>query len=103
MGCQGSQTRADFITKLVDFDEWQGIEDVFKDLDSLWGPHTVDCSATYYKKNRQILFKIRRASMHLCSRGKPIEFLVGSAGLSYSQSSCLYVCSGSQGLTTKSY
>ena len=26
-----------------------------------------------------------------------VEFLVGSAGLSYSQSSCLYVCSGSQG------
>lgn len=45
-------TRADFISKLVDFDDWQVTEDVFKDLDSLWGPHTVDCFATYY--NRKI-------------------------------------------------
>ena len=46
-------TRADFISKLVDFDDWQVTEDVFKDLDSLWGPHTVDCFATYY--NRKIV------------------------------------------------
>ena len=45
-------TRADFISKLVDFD-WQVTEDVFKDLDSLCGPHPVDCFATYY--NRKIL------------------------------------------------
>ena len=36
-------TRAYFINKLVDFDDWQVTEDVFKDLDSLWVPHTVDC------------------------------------------------------------
>ena len=35
-----------FISKLVDFDDWQVTEDVFKDLDSLWGPQTVDCFAT---------------------------------------------------------
>ena len=66
-------TRADFISKLVDFDDWQVTEDVFKDLDSLWGPHTVDCFATYY--NRKIVryfsrFWKHRALMHLCSRGK---------------------------------
>ena len=36
--------KADFISKLVDFNDWQVTEDVFKDLDGLWGPHTVDCS-----------------------------------------------------------
>ena len=34
--------RADFISRLVDFDDWQVTTDVFKDLDSLWGPRTVD-------------------------------------------------------------
>ena len=49
--------RADFISKLVDFDDWQVTEDVFKEFDGLWGPHTVDCLATYYnRKNRQIFF-----------------------------------------------
>ena len=70
MGSQGSQTRADLISKLVDFDDWQVTEDIFKDLDSLWGPHTVYCFATPTKKNRQILFKIRQAPMYLCSRVK---------------------------------
>jgi len=49
--------RADFISRPVDFDDWQVTEDVFKDLDSLWGSHTVDCFATYYnRKSRQIFF-----------------------------------------------
>ena len=46
-------TRADFISKLVDFDDCQVTEDIFKDLDSLKGPHTEDCFATYY--NRKIV------------------------------------------------
>ena len=36
----------------MDFDDWQVTEDVFNDLDSLWGRHTEDCFATYY--NRKI-------------------------------------------------
>ena len=34
---------ADLISKLVNFDDRQVTEDVFKDLDGLCGPHTVDC------------------------------------------------------------
>ena len=41
-------TRANFLSKLIDFDDRQLTEDVFKDLGSHWGPHTVDCFATYY-------------------------------------------------------
>ena len=43
-------TRADFISKRVDFEVWQVTKDVFKDLDTLWDPHRVDCFATYYKR-----------------------------------------------------
>ena len=52
MGSQGLQYQSGFNCKLVDFDDWQVTEDVFKELDSLWGPHTVDCFATNY--NRKI-------------------------------------------------
>lgn len=45
--------RVDFISKLVDFDDWQVIEDVFKDLDSFWGFYMVDCFVMYY--NRKII------------------------------------------------
>ena len=96
MGSQGSQTRADLISILVDFDDWQVTEDIFKDLDSLWGPHTVYCFATPTKK---IARYFSRYARHRCIYAVvlSIEVLVGSVGLSYSQSSCLYVCSGSQG------
>lgn len=46
-------TRANVISKLIDFDDRQVTEDVFKDLGNLWGPPTVDCFATYY--NRKIV------------------------------------------------
>ena len=72
-------TRADFISKLVDFDDWQVTEDVFKGLDGLWGPHTADCFTTYY--NRKIAVVGNR------------ELLVACVSLSYSQSSSLYVSS----------
>ena len=45
--------RADFISKLLDFDDCQVTEDVSKDLSSFWGPYTVDCFVTYY--NREVI------------------------------------------------
>ena len=40
--------RADYISRLVDFDDWQITPDLFQSLEQLWGPHTVDCFAIYY-------------------------------------------------------
>ena len=39
---------ADYISKLVDPDDWQIIEALFDYLKTLWGPHTVDCFTNYY-------------------------------------------------------
>ena len=38
---------------MIDFEDRQVTEDVFKDSGSLWGPHTVASFATYY--NRKIV------------------------------------------------
>ena len=40
--------QADYISKLVDPDDWQITEALFEYLETLWGPHTVDCFANYY-------------------------------------------------------
>jgi hypothetical protein len=40
--------QADAISKLIDLDDWQISNEFFLTLDQLWGPHTVDCLATYY-------------------------------------------------------
>jgi hypothetical protein len=34
--------RADFLSRIIDIDDWGTIVDFFQLLDSLWGPHTVD-------------------------------------------------------------
>ena len=41
-------TQADYISKLVDPHDWQITEALFDYLETLWGPHTVDCFANYY-------------------------------------------------------
>ena len=40
--------KADYISHLLDFDDWQITHDLFVSLEKLWGPHTVDCFANYY-------------------------------------------------------
>ena len=40
--------KADYISRLLDFDDWQITHDLFLSLEELWGPHTVDCFANYY-------------------------------------------------------
>ena len=40
--------RADYISRLIDPDDWQITEEFFQILETLWGPHSVDCFANYY-------------------------------------------------------
>jgi hypothetical protein len=39
--------KADYISRLIDTDDWQITEELFAVIDSLWGPHSVDAMATY--------------------------------------------------------
>ena len=41
-------TQADFISKLRDCNDWQITRDVYQQLDSTWGPHTLDYFASFY-------------------------------------------------------
>ena len=41
-------SQADFFSKIVDFDDYYVIDDVFFHLEELWGPHSVDRFACYY-------------------------------------------------------
>ena len=40
--------KADNLSKIVDYDDWEIVPEIFQLLDSRWGPHTVDCFATCY-------------------------------------------------------
>ena len=40
--------RADYVSRLIDFDDWQITPEFFLRLEELWGPHTVDCFANFY-------------------------------------------------------
>jgi len=40
--------KADVISKMVDTDDWQLLPEFFSTLESIWGPYSVDCFATYY-------------------------------------------------------
>ena len=35
--------KADYLSKIVDYDYWEIVPKIFQLLDSRWGPHTVDC------------------------------------------------------------
>ena len=40
--------KADFISRLIDIDDWQITSALFQELDTLWGSHSVDCFANHY-------------------------------------------------------
>ena len=40
--------KADFISRLYDVDDWQLTESFCAILEGVWGPHSVDCMATFY-------------------------------------------------------
>ena len=39
--------KADYLSKLIDYDDWEVAPHIFHELDSIFGPHTVDCFANY--------------------------------------------------------
>ena len=41
---------ADYYSKIVDRDDWQVNPQIFQQLDHAWGPHTLDCFASYVTK-----------------------------------------------------
>lgn len=51
-------TRADFLSRCHDCDDWEINNLVFRDLDNRWGPHTVDRFATNYN-NKCMRFNSR--------------------------------------------
>ena len=40
--------RADFLSQLIDVDDWQITQECYNTLETLWGRHTLDCFANYY-------------------------------------------------------
>ena len=44
--------QADYLSRLVDHDDWMVNPYIFQWIDSIWGPHTIDRFATHY--NRQL-------------------------------------------------
>ena len=39
---------ADYLSRIVDYDDWSLSRSTFSDLDAVWGPHTVDRFASHY-------------------------------------------------------
>ena len=42
--------RADYVSRIIDVDDWQISADCFMSLEESWGVHSVDCFACYYNK-----------------------------------------------------
>ena len=42
--------KADYLSKIIDYDDWELAPEFFQQLDGLWGPYTVDCFASHYNK-----------------------------------------------------
>ena len=45
---RSSNEKADFISLIIDYDDWRVNPQFFHYSDVLWGPHTVDCFASFY-------------------------------------------------------
>ena len=50
--------KADYISRLIDFDDWQITPECFLRLEESWGPHIVDCFANFLQRNYQDLFPL---------------------------------------------
>ena len=49
--------KADYISRLIDIDDWQITQEFFQLIDNQWGPHTVDCFCQFLQcQARQVLF-----------------------------------------------
>ena len=74
--------KVDFISRFIDIDDWQISRSLFLQLETLWGPHTVDCFANHYN------FKLSRFFSRFWTPGcAGIDFFVQSL----SDENCLVV------------
>ncbi|CAB4013206.1 Hypothetical predicted protein, partial [Paramuricea clavata] len=48
--------KADYISKLIDIDDWQITDKCFDLVEEAWGPHTIDCFANYYNTKTRRFF-----------------------------------------------
>ena len=63
--------KADFISCLMDFDDWQITSDCFEVIESLWCIHTADCFANYNNK------KVNKYFSRFCNLGSSgVDFFV---------------------------
>ncbi|XP_063442628.1 uncharacterized protein LOC134722924 [Mytilus trossulus] len=70
---RSENTKADYISKMIDIEDWGTSIEFFKFIDDMWGPHTVDRFANY-------IFR----SMYLCKKSKSYK-LRGLKPLSYTR------------------
>ena len=78
--------RADYISCLIYFDDWQIMPEFFLRLEELWGPYTVDCFAHSYtaKPPRFPLLETGDIGVGLfCSKSIVWKLFSGSSGDSY--------------------
>ena len=60
--------KANYISRIIDTDDWQITEDFFALIESLWGPHSVDGMANYYNKKMSRFFLAILEHKHCWSR-----------------------------------
>ena len=56
--------KTDYISRLIDFDDWQITPPFFRSLEDLWGPHTVDCFANFYTAKLHNSFHVSGTRVH---------------------------------------
>ena len=50
--------RADFISRVIDVDDWQITTSFFEFLDYTWGQHIVDCFANFYNTKDKKFYSV---------------------------------------------
>ena len=48
--------RADFLSRLIDIDDWQITPALLERIELLWGPHSIDCFANHYNHKLERFF-----------------------------------------------
>ena len=48
--------KADYLSKIIDYDDWEITPQLFRLLEEKFGPHTVDCFADYNNCKLQIFY-----------------------------------------------
>ena len=56
---RSKNSKADYISKMVDIDDWGTCPEFFEFMDYIWGPHTVDRFASYLNKLMRLSFGVQ--------------------------------------------